>query len=332
MGNIIARVYKHQIFFPMLLAIIACLVPLFVTAAHILSIFVLTFYVAIASMSWNILGGMTGQNSLGHASLMGVGAYVSAIIVTRTDISPWVSLPIAMVVVGLLAMVAFYPCFILRGPYFTLVTIAIGEVLRNFFINWEFAGRANGILLPFGADSFVDFRFLSRVPYYYAGLILMLAVYFFIRKMDNSKLGFALKTIRENEDVAASIGINPTKYKVIAVGISASVAAIAGFFYVQFFRYIDPDIMLPIFSVEFVLPAVIGGSAFVGGPVLGALILIPLSEFLRAQFGAALPGVNLLIYSAILIMIIRFQPVGILGWWHNHKRRAVEKGEGVTHE
>jgi branched-chain amino acid transport system permease protein len=159
---------------------------------------------------------------------------------------------------------------------------------------------------------------------------MMLCVYFFLRKLELSKLGFALKTIREDEDVASAIGIYPTKYKVIAVGISASIAAIAGFFYAQFFRYIDPDIMLPIYSTEFVLPAVIGGTRFVSGPILGAFLIIPLSEYLRAQF--VLPGVNLLIYATILIFIIRFQPVGILGWWHDRKRRTDEKNRGAKHE
>jgi len=229
-----------------------------------------------------------------------------------------------------MAMVFFYPCFILRGPYFTLVTIAFGEVVRNFLINWPYANKANGILLPFGEDSFFHFRFFSKVPYFYAGIIMMILVYLFLRKLEKSKIGFALKTIREDEDVAAAIGIYPTKYKVIAVGISATITALAGFYYASYLRYIDPDIMLQTYSTEFVLPAIIGGISFVSGPILGAFILVPLSEYLRAMLGN-IPGVNLIVYALILILIIRFQPAGIMGWWHKRQERSIRLKKDVNH-
>jgi len=152
-------------------------------------------------------------------------------------------------------------------------------------INWPYANRANGILLPFGADSLSHFRFFSKVPYFYAGIVMMVLVYFFIKKLDKSKIGFALKTIREDEDVAAAIGIYPTKYKVIAVGISAMITAVTGFYYASYLRYIDPDIMLQTYSTQFVLPAIIGGIRFVSGPILGAFILVPLSEFPKVGTG-----------------------------------------------
>ena len=312
---------------PIIFIVVLCLVPLFVRAPYLLHIFNITFYMATASMAWSILGGMTGQNSLGHACFMGMGAYISSLLVIKFSLSPWLSLPIAMVVTGIMAMILFYPCFILKGPYFTLVTIAFSEVIRNFLINWPYANRANGILLPFGADSLSHFRFFSKVPYFYAGIVMMVLVYFFIKKLDKSKIGFALKTIREDEDVAAAIGIYPTKYKVIAVGISAMITAVTGFYYASYLRYIDPDIMLQTYSTQFVLPAIIGGIRFVSGPILGAFILVPLSEFLRSALGNIFPGVNLIVYAITLILIIRFQPVGIMGWWHKmRERRAQIKG------
>jgi len=308
-----------------------CGVPLFVRAPYILHIFNLTFYLATASMAWSLLGGMTGQNSLGHASFMGIGAYISSLLIIKLSISPWLSLPISMIATGCMAMVFFYPCFILKGPYFTLVTIAFGEVVRNFLINWPYANKANGILLPFGEDSFFHFRFFSKVPYFYAGIIMMILVYLFLRKLEKSKIGFALKTIREDEDVAAAIGIYPTKYKVIAVGISAMITAVAGFYYASYLRYIDPDIMLQTYSTEFVLPAIIGGISFVSGPILGAFILVPLSEYLRAMLGN-IPGVNLIVYALILILIIRFQPAGIMGWWHKRQDRRIRPIKDVNHD
>lgn len=294
-------------------------IPLFIKTPYIINIFVLVFYISTMSMAWNILGGTTGQNSLGLAAYMGIGAYTVCLIVTKLGLNPWISSIFAMLVTGLIAGVIFFPCFILKGPYFTLVSIAFAESMRQFIINSEFFGRASGVGLPFGKDSFVLFRFASKIPYYYAGFIMMIGVYLIMKKIDGSKIGFALKTIREDEDAAAAIGINPTKYKVIAVVISALVAGFVGFFYASYIRYIDPDLMIQAKSTEFVLPAVVGGAAFVEGPLVGGLIMISLSEFLRANYARVLPGINMLMYAVVLLVVIRFRPSGILGWYMDSK-------------
>ena len=248
-------------------------IPLVVDKPYIINIFVLTFYMSTLSMAWNILGGITGQNSLGLAAYMGLGAYVCCLVVTKTGMNPWVAAVLDMLVVGVVAGVIFFPSLILRGPYFTLVSIAFAESIRQFIINSEFFGRASGVGLPFGKDSFAQFRFTSKVPYYYIGFIMMVGVYLIMKKIGRSKLGFALRTIREDEDAAAAIGINPTKYKVIAVVISAIIAGLVGFFYVSYIRYIDPDIMIQSKSTEIVLPAVVGGAAYIEGPLIGGLIM-----------------------------------------------------------
>ncbi len=304
-----------------LVLLIFILLPVFVTAPYILNIFVLVFYMSTLSMAWNLLGGMTGQNSLGHAAYMGLGAYACCLLVTKTGANPWLAGLFGMVVVGLVAGIIFYPCFILKGPYFTLVSIAFGESIRQVIINSEFFGRASGVGLPFGGDSWLNFRFMSKVPYYYVGLIMMIGIYLLMKKIDRSKIGFALKTIREDEDAAAAIGINPIKYKVLAVVISAMVAGLVGFFYASYIRYIDPEMMIQAKSVESVLPAVVGGAAYVEGPLIGGLIMLPLSEFLRANFSAMLPGINMLMYAIVLLIVIRFRPVGILGWYMDSKAK-----------
>ncbi|HAG68729.1 MAG TPA: branched-chain amino acid ABC transporter permease [Lachnospiraceae bacterium] len=296
-------------------------IPIFVKSPYILNVFVLVFYMSTLSMAWNLLGGMTGQNSLGHAAYMGLGAYASCLLVVRTGINPWLSAVAGMVAVAVVAGVIFYPCFILRGPYFTLVSIAFGEAIRQFIINSEFFGRASGVGLPYGKDSWIDFRFGSKVPYYYVGLAMMILIYAFMKKIERSKIGYALKTIREDEDAAAAIGINPIKYKIMAVVISAMVAALVGFFYASYIRYIDPELMIQAKSTEAVLPAIVGGAAFVEGPIIGGLIMIPLSEFLRATYSAILPGINMLMYAVVLLVVIRFRPAGILGWYMNSRAK-----------
>lgn len=308
--------------------LILVIIPLFLKDyPYIMNVFVLIFYMTTLSMAWNLLGGMTGQNSLGHAAYMGLGAYACCLLMTKASVNPWICGLFGMVVVGLVSGIVFYPCFILRGPYFTLVSIAFGEAIRQFILNWDFAGKAIGISLSFGDDSWAEFRFMSKVPYYYVGLLMLIGIYLLMKKIDRSKLGFALKTIREDEDTAAAIGINPIKYKVIAVVISAMIAGMVGFFYASYNRYIDPDLMLQSYSVESVLPAVVGGAAYVEGPLVGGGIMIALSEFLRNEFGAILPGINLIMYAIVLILIIRFRPSGLLGWYmgSNAKKTIDEK-------
>lgn len=321
------RAYRRNVALALgLLLLVFVLIPVFVKSPYILNIFVLVFYMSTLSMAWNLLGGMTGQNSLGHAAYMGLGAYASCLLITKAGANPWLSAIFGMVVVGLVAGVIFYPCFILRGPYFTLVSIAFGEAMRQFIINSTFFGRASGVGLPFGRDSWLDFRFGSKVPYYYVGLAMVLLIYLLMKKVERSRMGYALRTIREDEDVAAAIGINPTKYKIMAVVVSAMVAALVGFFYASYIRYIDPDLMVQAKSTESVLPAVVGGAAYVEGPLVGGLIMIPLSEFLRARYSAMLPGINMLLYAIALLAVIRFRPTGILGWYmHSKTKKFVDE-------
>ena len=321
------RAYRRNVALALgLLLLVFVLIPVFVKSPYILNIFVLVFYMSTLSMAWNLLGGMTGQNSLGHAAYMGLGAYASCLLITKAGANPWLSAIFGMVVVGLVAGVIFYPCFILRGPYFTLVSIAFGEAMRQFIINSTFFGRASGVGLPFGRDSWLDFRFGSKVPYYYVGLAMVLLIYLLMKKIERSRMGYALRTIREDEDAAAAIGINPTKYKIMAVVVSAMVAALVGFFYASYIRYIDPDLMVQAKSTESVLPAVVGGAAYVEGPLVGGLIMIPLSEFLRARYSAMLPGINMLLYAIALLAVIRFRPTGILGWYmHSKTKKFVDE-------
>ena len=305
-----------------LILMVFILIPVVVKSPYILNVFVIVFYMSTLSMAWNLLGGMTGQNSLGHAAYMGLGAYASCLLITKAGMNPWLSAILGMVIVGLVAGVIFYPCFILRGPYFTLVSIAFGEALRQFIINSSFFGRASGVGLPFGRDSWLNFRFMSKIPYYYVGLAMMLVIYILMKVIERSRMGYALKTIRDDEDTAAAIGINPTKYKIMAVVVSAMVAALVGFFYASYIRYIDPELMVMAKSTESVLPAVVGGAAFVEGPLVGGLIMIPLSEFLRANYSAILPGINMLMYAVVLLLVIRFRPTGILGWYMHSKLKT----------
>lgn len=300
----------------LLFVVLVALMPLYVQTSYILSIGIMTFYIASASLAWSVLGGLTGQISLGHAAFMGLGAYVSTLLLVNFNVSPWLSILIVFLVVGAVTSILLAPCFGLRGPYFTLVTIAFGEAFRNLFTNWDYAGKGKGILIPFGKPDFWLMRFGGKTAYFYLGLGMVIIVYLIVKLIDKSKLGYGLKTVREDEDTANAIGINPWKYKVIATFISCGLMAVCGVFYANYYRFIDPDIMLQNQSVEFVLPAVIGGIGSVTGPLLGAIIITPLSQFLNASLSSIAAGSNLVVYAAVLIGIILFKPRGIMGWFN----------------
>lgn len=301
-----------------LIALVA-LVPLVVDTPYILGIFVTTFYMASCTLAWSVLGGLTGQISLGHAGFMGLGAYMAALLMNNGNVTPWITMIIAFAVVGLMAASLLAPCFVLSGPYFTLVTIAFTEAFRNLFINWTYAGSGQGLLIPLKENGFFSMRWISKVPYYYIALAMLVIFYLVLRKIDRSKLGYALKTIREDEDTANAVGINPFKYKFIATFVSAGMIAIVGVFYANYIGYINPDILKQTQGLNYVMPAIIGGIGSVTGPLIGAVILTPLSEFLSASLSHIAGGLNLVVYAVIVIVVILFRPTGIMGWFDHSK-------------
>lgn len=297
---------------------------------YLLAIMITTFYIGCASLAWSILGGMIGQVSLGHAAFMGLGAYISTVLLQKLHLSPWLSMIVVFFVVGALIALLMIPCFGLKGAYFSLATIAFGEMFINLFTNWAFVGGGQGLMLGIGKDSFWMLRFKSKVPYYYVALGMLIAFYIIVRRIDRSKLGYAFKTIREDEGTANAIGINPQRYKTIATFLSAGMVAVVGVFYANYIRYINTDIMSQAESLSFVLPAVIGGVSTVEGPILGALIIVPISQYLSSTLGSVLPGANLVVYACILIGVILFQPAGLLGWfYHSALKKKIDAKMGV---
>ncbi len=255
---------------------------------HVLILVLL--YVALGS-AWNILGGFAGQLSLGHAAFF--------------------------------ALLVGWICFRLRGPYFTLATIAIGEVMRLVALNWsDMTGGAVGVVIRPSI-----FSGTSKVPYYYIVLIIAGVTIALCHGISRRKLGYYLMAIREDEETAESIGIDSTRYKLIALAISASLTAIAGAFYANYFLFVDPTIVLPLaLSVEIVLMAIIGGLGTVAGPVLGAVLLKLSSEVFRNEFAQA----NLLIYGALLVIVILFMPDGLTGGFRRLFRFGTRKSQRVS--
>jgi branched-chain amino acid transport system permease protein len=277
-------------------------------AQHVLILILL--YITLGS-AWNILGGLAGQLSLGHAAFFGIGAYTAAVIASKSAISPWWAIIVGPVVVLPVALAVGWICFRLRGPYFSLATIAVGEMVRLVALNWrELTGGAVGVVIRPSV-----FSGTSKLPYYYVILAIALLTVALCRAISRRKIGYFFMAIREDEETAESIGINTTRYKLAALALSAALTAIAGAFYANYFLFVDPTIVLPLaLSVEIVLIAIIGGLGTVAGPVVGATLLRLASEaFRNLTAGTKYEQAHVLIYGALLIVVILFMPGGLMG-------------------
>jgi branched-chain amino acid transport system permease protein len=215
----------------------------------------------------------------------------------------------------MVSLIVGYPCFRLKGHYFAIATICVGEIIHLLFLNWPLIGGAVGLYLPILPTSFINFEFhKGKLPYYYIILFFLLLAIGTTVWIARNRVGFYLRAIKEDQDAARSIGIHATRYKMIAMGLSAAFTAIAGTFYAQYILYIDPtSVLLLQLSIQMCLIAVLGGTGTILGPLIGAAILVPLSEFTRFYLGGKGQGIDLMIYGGLIMVISAYKPAGLMG-------------------
>ncbi len=297
-----------------LFVLVVALVPVLTSSGVILNFVMTALYACLLAQAWNILGGFGGQFSFGHALFFGTGAYAQAILQLQFNVNAWVALPLAM---GASAMVGAWVGALsfrygLKGSYFALVTLAFAEVFRIVALSVPFTGAGVGLMLPLQSSA-AAMQFGTRAGFAWLmlGLVaLALCVTVWLR---HSRFGAYLQAVRDNEDAARAIGVNPFQVKLLATVLSGGLMGAGGAFYVQVFQYIDPSIAYgPHTSVEALVGAIVGGMGTLWGPVVGALALHVLADLTRNLFGQ-LPGINMVIYGAVLVMIVMFLPRGIAG-------------------
>jgi len=294
---------------------------------HVMIMFVM--YAALGQ-SWNIITGFTGQTSFGHAAFFGIGAYTSTMLFWKFMVSPWVGMLIGGIIATIVAFIVSYPCFKLKGHYFAIATLAISEIILQLFVSWEYVEGATGISLPIMSEGVWQLQFhSSKLPYFYITFILFIIVLIVAYIVENSKMGYYLKAIRESHEVAEAIGINPTKYKLYAMMISAFLTALFGSIYAQYILYIDPFMVFPLaLSMRIVLLTVLGGLGTLYGPIIGAAILIPLSEYTRILLGGTGKGVDLIIFGLLVVVVACYQPNGIVGLFSKYfKKKGIKVEE-----
>jgi len=279
-------------------------------------VMIIIFMYALMAQSWNILAGFCGQISLGHAAFFGIGAYSTGFLFFAYQISPWIGMAIGVALAMLMAIAIGIPTFRLRGHYFAIATLLIGEGVQIVFQRWELVGAASGIFLPIVREQpLLSFQFHgTKLPYYYIILSFLAFACLVVWYLDRSRIGFYFRAIRDEPEAASSLGVNVTLYKSFAFMISAGLMSMAGAFYCQYVLVIDPETVFPLsLSILVVLMAVMGGAGTLWGPILGAAVLVPLSELTRIYFGGTGGTLDLMIYGALIVLICIFKPEGLIG-------------------
>jgi branched-chain amino acid transport system permease protein len=288
-----------------------------VLSGYALTIFILIFFYAFLGQSWNIVGGYTGQLSVGHAAFVGVGAYTAAMLSIERGITPWIGMLAGAALAAVLGAVIGYLGFRfgLRGFYFVLLTVAFAEVCRILVSNIDALGGAVGLYITFTGDP-RHFQFQDQRAYYYVALALMLIATGAAALIERRRFGVYLTAIREDETAAEALGVDTFRYKMLAMIVSSALTGLGGTFYAFYLFSLQPNAMFGIpLSVEIVIRPIIGGSGTLLGPLLGSFILTPLGEMSRHLFGATgLHGAHLIVYGVLLVAVVLFLPQGAYPW------------------
>jgi len=332
------------------IAIVAA-VPLFTKKPSLLHLWIMVFLAIGQGAAWNVIGGYTGQYSVGHAAYFGMGAYTTMLLLELNQIAPWYGMGLAMLNAVILSVAIGAITFRLRGPYFVLASIAVAEIIRLATLHFKDVTRgAEGILLsgipPLVLSESLTIKFVGKQPFFYAALGLAIIAVASNWIIQHTKFGYYFQAIREDQDAAHSLGINLTLHKSIALAVSAALTAAAGSVFGLYVRFIDPNIVfsLPDVSVQMVLICIIGGIGTILGPVIGSVVMVLLGETLRnpkwlVQVGVLgddsnivafieqrLSNAHVLVYGLLVVLVILFAPDGILGvlrgWWAKLRKRT----------
>jgi branched-chain amino acid transport system permease protein len=292
---------------------------------------------AMLGLGWNVIGGWAGQFDFGPQVFFGIGAYTAAILFVRAGVDPWLGIVAAMALAVVVCAVVTYPLTRLRGHYFAIATVAIWMIAQPIGATWEYIGGSQGFFIPVKPATGVLASALTlqfsgptkALGYYYSALVLFVVTLALMALVERSKLGYYFRAVRDDQEAAEGIGIDSRLYKVIARSITAAVFAGAGVLYAFWSLSVFPEQALELnWSTLPIMATVVGGIGRLWGPVLGAVILIPISQIMSTTLGTgplAGRGIDLIVYGVIIVLIAAFRPTGLLslpwGRWLGLGRR-----------
>lgn len=321
--------HRRDAFWAGVLALVVMAGALIPSNDHYLNLLILTLLYAGLASSWNIVGGMAGQFSLGHTAFFGIGAYTSTILLNYAGVSPWLGMLAGAVLSIVLVVIIAFPTFRMRGVFFAMATLAFGETVRILLIySRKFVELPYGLSVDF-VSGFARMVFADRSSYVWltGGYLSVVLVAAFL--LSRSYTGFYLRAIRDNEEAADAAGVPVRRYKLLALVVSAALTSIGGTLMAQYVMYIEPGTVFTIsFSVDLALMSILGGVGTLAGPVLGAAIALPFREFLVEAFGSSAFGTHLVVYGLMLVVIVVLLPQGLVGGLQDLRARLRRRRQG----
>jgi branched-chain amino acid transport system permease protein len=323
----IARRRRRELLAGAIVLALTAALPLVIHDTYTRNLLIMTVLFAGLAQAWNIIGGYCGQISLGHALYFGIGAYVSTGLLLGAGLPPSIGLFAGGAVAAIAALLIGWPCFRLSGHYYAIATLVVGQIGYLLFLNWDAAGAASGLSIPYRralGDSWLWLQFrIDKVPYFLAMLAFAAVAWITAWMIEGSRWGYAWRAVKDDPIAARSLGVHVLPSKMAAAAISGFLTGVGGALYAQYIGYIDPDSVLVItLSILIPLPAVLGGIGTLWGPMIGAALLTPLSELSRSYLGGSGSGIDLVIYGALIMAVALLRPQGLAGLFARRDRHA----------
>jgi branched-chain amino acid transport system permease protein len=317
-----------------IVAVTALLLVLpFLIPSYFMHLVIQILIFAFIYTAWALMGRF-GFVSFGHGAFMGVGAYVPALLWNYYNVTPWLGIPLAVVLSAVLGVVIGYPCFRLKvvGHYFALVTLALSQVvLLSLTAARDVTGGSLGLTIRTIGHSWYALQFPDKIYFYGIAIVLWLVGLYAWQRVDHGISREALEAISEDEDAAAAVGINVLREKLRVTIISAALTALGGAIYGQYFMYLNPETVSGIaISLQIVFAVIAGGLYSLMGPTVGAILTLSLTEGLRVFFGTHFIGAANTIYGILLVLCIIFLPQGIVGKLQGITLRRRPPAQSVT--
>ena len=313
-------------------ALVALILPWLLGDSYWLHIVIYTLWFTYVCVGWNVMS-IGHQYSLMHTVFIGAGAYTSTLLFAKAGITPWLGMVAGAGTALVIAMIVGWMCFRAALPplTFVLITLALTEIVQFMADATPQLGGSDGLVIRTFRNDPMNFVFVDKRASYYILLAMLVLAVVVSRKVFRSKLGLCLRAIYDSERGAAGVGVDVFRYKMLATAISAALVAPAGTFWAQYSGHVDPASTVGVHtSILIFLFVALGGVGTFWGAIVGPMILVPVGEVIRFFLGGKVPGLNMVVYGVIVVLVVLYMPKGAVGWWRQRRAARTTARLGVA--
>ncbi len=311
---VLKQIKPAPVFFLILLGV----APFISSHQFYLHVLTLTFLFAFLSEGWNLISGYGGLFSLAHAAFFGVGAYATAILYVDYGVTPWLGLFLGGMLGMFVSLIIGFATFRLRQFFFVLSTLACSEAIHALFTYWRMQVPTGlGTTIPRN-PGLMNLTFTSELPYTVTAYMLLLTIVLIVWGINQTRINYFLRAIKNDEDTALCMGVKVFRVKLIIFSVSAFFTAVGGGFYAMYNLYIEPDNIFSVdLMIQYIVFAIVGGMATIAGPIIGSIVLLPLTVFFRSWIGGLMAPMGFFVYGILLVVVILLAPGGIMRGIHS---------------